>query len=188
MKYRKYKGMENEVKEDERPIIMIVDDESGILKELETLLSRKYKIKTASNGQQALDIIHGEENPEQISLIILDQRMPGMSGVELLKELVHEQIMPDTLRIIITAHDERDVILAAVNEAHIYGYIKKPYDPDALYLTVQRAVEAFYDRQELKKFRDALMEKNEEIAELKKKLEDLKGKYDELNQKYESLS
>lgn len=156
-----------EVKNDEQPIIMIVDDEPNILKELKRLLSKDYEIITALNGQNALDKLHGMENPEQISLIICDQCMPEMTGVELLKKLAGNPIMSDTIRIILTAHGEKEVILPAVNEAHIYKFIIKPYDPDELILTVQRAVEFFYYQQDLKQCKADILAKNDEIDKLK---------------------
>jgi two-component system response regulator HupR/HoxA len=178
MKFRFAKDRLRESTDEERSTIMIVDDEAYLRDELQKLLSKEYEIITASDGQEALERLQAMENPGDISLIICDQRMPGMTGVELLKKLAHNQIMPDTLRIILTAFDDKEVILDAINEAHIYKFVMKQFfDPDEFRLAVQRAVEAFYDRKELKKFRDAfsekleeLKQKDEEIKELKKRL------------------
>lgn len=160
-------------KNDKLPIIMIVDDEPNVLKELEKLLSNHYKIITAQNGKEALDILHGMKNPELISLIICDQRMPEMTGVELLKELANNQIMPDTVRIILTAYDEKEVILSAINEAQIYKFILKNFDPDELVLTIKRAVEFFYHQQDLKQCKTAIIAKSATIDKLKMKIQDL---------------
>lgn len=173
MKYRIPKDLTTAGKGDECPTIMIVDDEPNVLKVLKELLSKDYTIITAPDGQKALEQLKGKSNPEEISLIICDQRMPGMTGVGLLTELAYNQIMPDTLRIILTAYDDKEVIISAINDANIYKFILKPYDPDALRIAVQRAVESFFHQKELKKFRDALIDKIKEIDELKKRIEEL---------------
>jgi len=178
MKFRFAKDRLRESTDGERPTIMIVDDEAYLRDELQKLLSNDYEIITAADGQEALERLQAMENPGDIGLIICDQRMPGMTGVELLKKLAHNQIMTGTLRIILTAFDDKDVILAAIDEAQVYKFIMKQFfDPDEFRLTVQRAVEAFYDQKELKKFRDAysekleeLKQKDEEIKELRKRL------------------
>jgi len=166
---------ESKEKEEKKALIMIVDDEPAILKELGALLSSNYDVITASDGQEALEIIQGMTHPEELALIICDQRMPRMTGVELCKKLATNQIMPDTIRIILTAYPDIPVILEAINEAHIYKFILKPFDPNDLILTVQRAIEAFYYQRELKEIREELAnrlfeikEKDSIIAELKK--------------------
>jgi len=183
MKFQFFKDRLTGPKEKERPTILIIDYEPNLREELQKLLSNDYKIITASNGQEALECLQAMENPKEIGLIICDQRMPGMTGIELLKKLAHNQIMPDTLRIILTAFDDKEVILDAIDEARIYKFVMKQFfDPDEFLLTVQRAVEAFYDQKELKKFRDAysekleeLKQKDEEIKELKKRLQELRA-------------
>jgi two-component system cell cycle response regulator len=126
----------------QKPTIMIVDDEENMLQSLETLFSENYKVITARDGKEALEIIEEEmEYPEDISVIIADQRMKGLTGVELLIQL--KDIIPETIRIILTAFDEKDVIKKAVNEAQIYQFILKPFDPEELKLRIKCAVEAF---------------------------------------------
>ncbi|HLP47900.1 MAG TPA: response regulator [Candidatus Deferrimicrobium sp.] len=133
-----------ELKEDERPIIMIVDDEQGFLNELEKLLSDDYRVKTAQSAEEALVKLHAMENPEKISLIICDQRMSGKSGVELFKELANKPILADTVRIILTGYDDKEVMRKGINDAHIYKFVLKPYDPDELLQVIRDAVESFY--------------------------------------------
>ncbi|HLP45060.1 MAG TPA: diguanylate cyclase [Candidatus Kapabacteria bacterium] len=121
--------------------IMIVDDEEQMLKSLESMFNEDYKIITARGGQEALNIIKKEEYPENISVIIADQRMPGIKGVQLFIQL--KDIIPDTLRIILTAFDDKEVIKEAINEAQIYQFILKNFDPDELKLRIKCAVDAF---------------------------------------------
>ncbi len=125
----------------EKPTIMLADDEENILKGLESMFSEDYKVITARNGREALEIIDEMEYPEAISVIIADQRMKELTGVELLIQL--KDIIPETIRIILTAYDDKEVIKKAVNEAQIYQFILKTFDPDELKLRIKCAVEAF---------------------------------------------
>ncbi len=126
----------------QKPTIMIVDDEDNILQSLESLFSENYKVITARDGKEALEIIEEEmEYPEDISVIIADQRMKEITGIELLIKL--KKIIPYTIRIILTAYEDKEVIKKAINEAQVYQYILKPFDPGELKLRVKCAVEAF---------------------------------------------
>lgn len=135
----------------ERHTIMLVDDEPVILKELKKFLECKYSVITAQSGKEALDILKNMENQDKISLIISDQRMPGITGVELLERLVQENILPEAIRFILTGYVDLPVIIDAVNKANIYKFILKPYDPDELMLTIKRALEVYDLRRENKR-------------------------------------
>jgi two-component system cell cycle response regulator len=121
--------------------IMIVDDEEAHLRSMESLLSEDYYIITALDGQEAFDIIQRMKKPEEISLIISDQRMPKISGIQFFERI--KDIIPNTLRIILTAYDDKDVIIDSINKAKIYEFILKPFDPYELKIRVKRAVEEF---------------------------------------------
>ena len=138
-RFYKLKNEDKTVKQ--KPTIMIVDDEDNMLQSLNSLFSENYQVITARNGKEALEIIDDLEYPEDISVIIADQRMKEITGVELLIKL--KKIIPYTIRIILTAFDEKDVIKKAVNEAQIYQFILKPFDPEELKLRIKCAVEAF---------------------------------------------
>lgn len=140
-KERFYKLRKEEKKVAQKHTIMIVDDEENMLKSLESLLSEDYKVITALNGPEALKIIDEMESPEDISVILADQRMPEITGVELLTHF--KENLPDTIRIILTAYDEKEVLKEAVNEAQIYQFILKTFDPDELKIRIKCAVEAF---------------------------------------------
>ena len=138
----------------ERYTIMVVDDEPNILKELEGLLANDYDIIKANDGQEALDIIHGMENPDKISLIICDQRMPNLTGVDFFEYLVDEKIIPEAIRIILTGYLEIPVIIDAINKANIYQFILKPFNPLDLTLTIKRAIETYQLKKEMNRFID----------------------------------
>ena len=118
----------NKLKKEEKSIkqkhtIMIVDDEEKMLESLESLFSENYKVITARDGKEALEIIDKMEYPEDISVIIADQRIPGITGLDLFIQL--KDIIPDTIRIILTAYDDKELIKKAVNEAQIYQFLQK---------------------------------------------------------------
>ena len=122
--------------ETERPRILIVDDEEAILETMTFTFMDLYEVLTTSDPTQALGIM--EENAP-IAVVITDQRMPGMTGVELLSE-VYERY-PETIRIILTGFADSEATIKAINDGHIYGYVNKPWEPDELKALVRRAAE-----------------------------------------------
>lgn len=122
--------------ESERPRILIVDDEEAILETMTFTFMDLYEVLTTSDPTQALQIM--EEN-QPIAVVITDQRMPGMTGVELLSETY--QRFPETIRIILTGFADAEATVKAINDGHIYGYVNKPWEPDELKAIVKRATE-----------------------------------------------
>ncbi len=122
--------------ETERPRILIVDDEEAILETMTFTFMDLYEVLTTSDPTQALGIM--EENAP-IAVVITDQRMPGMTGVELLRETYER--FPETIRIILTGFADSEATIQAINDGHIYGYVNKPWEPDDLKALVRRAVE-----------------------------------------------
>ena len=120
----------------ERPRILIVDDEEAILETMNFTFMDHYDVLTTSDPKMAISIM--EEN-QPVSVVITDQRMPGMTGVELLEE-VYKQF-PETVRIILTGFADSEATIKAINDGHIYGYINKPWEPDELKTIVRRASE-----------------------------------------------
>jgi FixJ family two-component response regulator len=120
----------------ERPRILIVDDEEAILETMTFTFMDLYDVLTTIDPTKALSIL--KEN-QPVSVVITDQRMPGMTGVELLKQ-VYEQF-PETVRIILTGFADSEATINAINDGHIYGYINKPWEPDELKTIVRRATE-----------------------------------------------
>lgn len=122
--------------ESERPRILIVDDEEAILETMTFTFMDLYEVLTTSDPTRALEIM--EEN-QPIAVVITDQRMPGMTGVELLSETY--QRFPETVRIILTGFADAEATVKAINDGHIYGYVNKPWEPDELKAIVKRATE-----------------------------------------------
>jgi signal transduction histidine kinase len=130
--------------------ILCVDDEVDNVESLERLFRRKYKVFTATSGVEALRVLERE----RISLIVTDQRMPGMTGVELLAASREHQ--PDAIRILLTGYTDIDSVIAAVNSGQIYRYVTKPWDPVDLGNAVDKAIERFELSAELKEKNEAL--------------------------------
>lgn len=117
--------------------IMIVDDEPANLRLLERLFRRDYEVITASSGSEALQLL----NRHDVALIVTDQRMPGMTGIELLKRTV--SFRPHMVRIILTGYTDTSALVEAINCGHVYKYVTKPWSNDELRLTVGRALEHY---------------------------------------------
>lgn len=117
-----------------KPRILLVDDEERILRSLGMLLRMHYQVFATSDGHEALDILRREK----IHVLISDQRMPVMTGTELLRQA--REIAPDTIRILLTGYADADAAVAAVNEGEIFRYINKPWGPKELRDTIAQAV------------------------------------------------
>jgi adenylate cyclase len=117
--------------------ILIVDDEPRVLDSLEALLAMDYRVLRADRPEAALDLLAREE----IALVISDQRMPGMSGTELLSRSC--EVAPETVRVLLTAFTDADALMQSINVANIYHFILKPWDPTELTHTVRRGVERY---------------------------------------------
>src|SRR5260370_25019547 len=109
----------------EQPIL-VVDDEQEILHSLRGLLRLEFEVHTASSGQEAIRIL-GEK---PIHVILTDQRMPAMTGVELLSRVQVEH--PEAIRMVFTGYADIKAVIAAINQGHIFRYITNPWDPDKL--------------------------------------------------------
>ena len=145
--------------------ILIVDDEKDILDSLRLAFEEDYEVVTASSGEQGLEILQGLS----VSVMIVDQRMPGMDGVTFLDQAM--QLAPKAVRIILTGYTDMDALIAAVNSGQIYRYIHKPWEPDALKMDVRRAVERFEMSSELEERYGEILRLNQELEEAKQKLE-----------------
>ncbi len=120
----------------ERPRILVVDDEEAILETMTFTFEDDYEVLTSPSARKALKLL-GESGP--VAVVISDQRMPEMTGVEFLARVF--AMHPTTVRIILTGFADMDAIIRAINDGHVYAYITKPWEPDQLKQVVRRAVE-----------------------------------------------
>jgi len=117
--------------------ILVVDDEVTNLNALKRVLRREYNVFTATNGEDALSIM--EQN--DIALIIADYRMPGMNGIELLEKTLRKY--PDTVRMILSAYTDKELLMDAINTVHVNGYLAKPWEPEEVKSTVKKGIERY---------------------------------------------
>lgn len=170
-------------KEDKEYTLLIVDDEAANLRSLKQILESEYNILTATDGQEALELIERHPYPEEIQLIISDQRMPNKTGVEFLKETI--ETIPETVRIILTGFTDIDAIISAINEGQVYKFLAKPIEPKDLKVTIQRALEAF----ELKRKNEGLIKELLDLnASLEEKVKVRTQKLEDAYQELEKLS
>lgn len=159
--------------------VLVVDDEPGNLSVLRALLAPRYRVLEADGGAAALSLLDGLPLTHLPSVVLSDQRMPGMTGVELCSQL--GQRLPQSIRIIVTGFVDVGAVVDAINSAGIHKFVVKPYDRDQLLLTVERAIETYEMRRridlhvqeleatvrqrtaELEKANDALRAANAEI-------------------------
>lgn len=121
-----------------KPILFAIDDDTSVLEAVVADLRRKYgenyRILRAASGQAAMDtMVQLKERGEAVALLLSDQRMPGMTGVELLQRAIG--IYPEAKRVLLTAYADTEAAIRAINTAKIHYYLNKPWDPpeDNLY-------------------------------------------------------
>ncbi|MCD4712786.1 MAG: response regulator [Clostridiales bacterium] len=127
----------------EKYTVLIVDDEMNILKALKRdLRNEPYKMRFASSGADALQVF-AEEG--EISVILTDMRMPGMTGLELLDKI--NAISPDTVKLVLTGYTQMPQILATVNKVDIYKFLTKPWDiENEIKVYLREAIEIYEER------------------------------------------
>jgi signal transduction histidine kinase len=142
----------------ERPTVVVVDDERDVLSSVYNLLRMDYRVVTFEHGAQALDFLRASP---AVQVILSDQRMPEMSGVEVLRQA--RAIRPATTRLLFTAYSDIRTVIEAINEGHIFRYLAKGCDPDELGSAMRQAVE----------HHRLIVEKNRLLADLRESNERL---------------
>jgi signal transduction histidine kinase len=141
-----------------RPTLVVVDDERDVLNSVRDLLRIDYRVITYERGHEALEYL---QSGQAADAILCDQRMPEMTGVEVLRQA--KAIRPETTRLLFTAYSDIRTVIDAVNQGHVFRYLGKPCEPDELAAVVRQAVE----------HHNLIMEKNGLLAELRESNERL---------------
>lgn len=110
----------------EKPPILVVDDEPDILFSLRGLLRTDFTVFTANSGTEAIELLR--DNP--VHVIMTDQRMPGMTGAEMLSRV--RATCPEAIRMIFTGYADIKAVIEAINHGGVHRYLVKPWDPDEL--------------------------------------------------------
>ncbi len=138
-----------------------MDDEIANLQKLRRTFVNRYPVLAASSGSEALTLV---QNHGDIAVIVADQRMPDMTGVDLLLQTL--DILPNAVRIILTGYTDADVLMEAINSCKVYRYMVKPWEPSDLLMTVERGLEAYRLAKENEQFRRELIRRERLAREL----------------------
>jgi signal transduction histidine kinase len=138
---------------------LVVDDEPDILDAIQRMFRRDYRVLTAQNGSEALEIVRSKD----VQVVMTDQRMPEMTGVEFLAQLRREH--PEIVRVLFTGYSDIDHVIDAINEGHVYRYISKPWKPAELKLFVEQAFDYYESERERDRLLNELKEANRRLEE-----------------------
>ena len=128
------------------PGVLVVDDELRSQEALRRTLEEDFDVLCASSADEGMTLLEREQASAGIRIVLCDQRMPGTTGVQFLKEV--RSRWPDIVRIILSGYTDAEDIITGVNEAGIWQYLLKPWQPEQLLLTLQRAAEVWRLQQE----------------------------------------
>ncbi len=142
--------------------ILYVDDEPHNLTVFEAAFEDFYDVRTAVSARRAIDILRDDD----IHLVIADQRMPEMTGVQLLEVVLGE--FPDAVRMILTGYTDVDAIIRAINAGRIYQYVTKPWDEKELKVVIDRALESYQLRLRHRALLEELQQKAARETEIRK--------------------
>ncbi|HTN45492.1 MAG TPA: response regulator [Flavipsychrobacter sp.] len=137
--------------------ILYVDDEINNLISFKALFRVKYSVMTAESGKDAINILDNND----INIIITDQRMPEMTGVQFLESVLDTH--PEPMRILLTGYADLNAVIEAVNKGKIYHYLSKPWNEHELDKTIQDAYQIYQQRKEEKDTTDKLMLTNDQL-------------------------
>jgi signal transduction histidine kinase len=152
-----------------RHTILVVDDEADVVKSVQDLLRMDYKVLGTTRAKDALQIMQQEE----VHVVMSDQRMPEMTGVEFLHRV--RGGYPEAIRLLFTGYADIRAVIDAINQGNVYRYITKPWDPDELQTVIREAVERY----------DLITDKNRLTEELKSKNAELESANSELRKSLE---
>jgi two-component system, sensor histidine kinase and response regulator len=139
--------------------ILYVDDEESNLKGFKSIYFTEYTIYTALSGPEAMEILANHE----VHIIITDQKMPGMTGVQFLSNAISRY--PEPIRIILTGYSDIEVLMKAINECGIFRYLTKPWNENEMNLTINQALNTYSLKKENHELIRKLTEANNNLEE-----------------------
>ncbi len=158
--------------------LLVIDDEIEVTKSLVRQFRRKYNVFAATSGQEALNIMDNND----IHVVISDQRMPGLTGVEFFSKV--KEKYRDTLRLILTGYSDIQAVINAINKGQVYRYVTKPWIPNELDSIVKEAFEKYRlvmnNRMLMKSLEEANATLEEKVRQRTRELEEInlqKNKY-----------
>lgn len=159
--------------------LLIIDDEIEITKALTRQFRRKYNVFSTTNAEDAFEIME----KEKIQVVLSDQRMPGLTGVDFFSQIKHKY--PDALKLILTGYSDIEAVIGAINEGQIFRYVTKPWNSEELDTIIREA----FDKHELitnnRRLMHSLQDLNQSLEEKVKnrtlELEKVNSRLSELN-------
>jgi two-component system NtrC family sensor kinase len=132
--------------------VLFVDDDEGNLLVSEAVCGDDFEVLSARNGAVALELMRAHE----VGVIVCDQRMPEMSGIDLLEKVQAE--FPDSVRLLVTAYADIGAAIDAINRGRVRRYLKKPWEPEELKAEVADALERYQTRRRLRELERRLIQ------------------------------
>lgn len=118
-----------------KPTVLFVDDEERILRSLNMLFRSRFRVLTTTDGNEAIRMV----SDEKVHVIVSDQRMPIMEGIEVLRRV--REASPNTMRLLLTGYADLQATIGSINEGEVFRYITKPWDMQEIVSAVTRAAE-----------------------------------------------
>ena len=151
--------------------LLVVDDEPDVCDSVHDLLRRDFRVLKAQSAEQGYKLMQEQE----VHIIMTDQRMPQMTGVEFLTNIRLGH--PQAIRLLFTGYADLESVIAAINQGHIYQFLKKPWQPEELLAAVRDAA-VEYER---------IISEEKRIGELKEEVELLRERVSNLESEVERL-
>jgi DNA-binding NtrC family response regulator len=158
----------------EKHCLLVVDDEPDVCDSVHDLLRREFRVLKAHGADEGMRMMQEEE----VHIVMTDQRMPMITGVELLKKVKAKN--PKAIRMLFTGYADLDSIIAAINQGHIYQFLRKPWQPEDLQAAVRQAADE-YDRivghsEEADRLRAEVLDLQQRVASLEDQVRRLGGR------------
>jgi response regulator RpfG family c-di-GMP phosphodiesterase len=148
-----------------------VDDEPDVCDSVHDLLRREFRVLKAHSAEEGCRIMQEEE----VHIVMSDQRMPQITGIELLTKLKARH--PHAIRMLFTGFADLESIIAAINQGHIFQFLKKPWQPEELLAAVRQAALEYDNLETMAVEREQLLE---EVSELKDRVSALESEVQKL--------
>ncbi|MEI8196033.1 MAG: response regulator, partial [Phycisphaerae bacterium] len=146
--------------------LLVVDDEADVVRSVRDLFRLDYHVLTTTSVDEAIRLMEQEE----VHVVMTDQRMPGMTGVEFLAHVKGDY--PDAIRLLFTGYADLRAVIDAINRGNVFRYITKPWDPDELQTIIREAMERYDLIVERKKLTADLQITNHQLKEANQELAD----------------
>jgi response regulator RpfG family c-di-GMP phosphodiesterase len=151
--------------------LLVVDDEPDVCDSVHDLLRREFRVLKATSAQDGFRMMQEEE----VHIVMTDQRMPRITGVELLERIKAGN--PHAVRMLYTGFADLESIIAAINQGHVYAFLKKPWQPEELLDAVRQAAKEY----------DRLVRDAEQSAKLQEEIEHLQNRVSRLENEVRTL-